>query len=247
MFDFLGRIVKAFGVNKPPFTSAIILCAGASSRFGSDKQMALIDGRGVAERTIDVFEAVEEIREIVLVVPKESVQEYQDIVLQNDYKKVRAIVTGGETRQISAMRGLRHVSDKAKYIAVHDGARCLVTQDIILSVLFEAMEHKCATASYQMTDTIKVSNDEGFIKGTVDRNSLWSVQTPQIFEADAYKIATYKASQEDIEVTDDCMLAENAGYKVKLVETGRDNIKITRPADIALAEYIIANRKEQEQ
>ncbi|MBO5374424.1 MAG: 2-C-methyl-D-erythritol 4-phosphate cytidylyltransferase [Clostridia bacterium] len=246
MFKFFGKLAKAFGASKAPFTSVIILCAGASTRFGSDKQMVNICGKGVAERTIGVFESVEQIDEIVLVVPKESTQEYQDIVLQNEFKKVRAIVTGGETRQISASRGLRHVSEKAKYIAVHDGARCLVTPEMILTVLVEAVENKCATAACQMTDTIKLSTDEGFVKRTVDRSLLWSVQTPQIFEAELYKVATYKAMQEEIEVTDDCMLAENAGFKIKLVETGKDNIKITRPADVALAEYILANRKESE-
>lgn len=242
MFNFFS---KFFGSNKVPFTSAMILCAGASSRFGSNKQMALIDGKSVAQRTISVFEDIEEIQEIVLVVPKDNIREFQDLVVLNEFKKVRAIVTGGETRQLSAARGLRHVSEKAKYVAIHDGARCLVTPEIVLSVLKEAIENNCATAACQMTDTIKLSNDEGFIKHTVDRNSLWSVQTPQIFEIETYKIATYKAIQDEIEVTDDCMLAENAGFKVKLVETGKDNIKITRPADIALAEYIVASRKEE--
>ncbi len=240
MFNFFS---KFFGTNKAPFTSAIILCAGASSRFGSNKQMAIIDGKGVAERTISVFQQIDEIQEIVLVVPKDNIQEYQDIVLINEFKKVRAIVTGGETRQMSAARGLRHVSEKAKYVAIHDGARCLITPEMILTVLVEAIEHNCATAASQMTDTIKLSDENGFVKHTVDRSSLWSVQTPQIFEIESYKIATYKGLQDGFEATDDCMLAENAGFKVKLVETGKDNIKITRPADIALAEYIIANRK----
>lgn len=240
MFNFFS---KFFASDKIPFVSAIILCAGASSRFGSNKQLALIDGKTVAERTIEVFEELDEIQEIVLVVPKESTKDFQDIILLNEFKKVRAIVTGGETRQISASRGLRHISEKAKYVAIHDGARCLVTPEIILSVLEEAIENKCATAACQMTDTIKLSNEEGFIKKTVDRTALWSVQTPQIFETDVYKLATYKAVQDDIEVTDDCMLAENAGFKVKLVDTGKENIKITRPVDIALAEFIIASRK----
>lgn len=242
VFNFFSKL---FGADKTLFTSAVILCAGSSSRFGADKQMAKIDGMGVAERTISVFESLDVINEIVLVVPKECTQEYQDIVLLNEFKKVRAIVTGGETRQISAARGLRHVSEKAKYIAVHDGARCLVTPEIILSVLGAALEHNCATAATQMTDTIKQASADGFVKNTVDRSLLWSVQTPQIFEIDTYKIATYKAMQENAEVTDDCMLVENAGFKVKLVESGKDNIKITRSTDIALAEYIIAYRKEQ--
>ena len=162
----------------------------------------------------------------------------------NDFKKINAIVTGGETRQISALRGLKHVSEKANYVAIHDGARCLVTSDIIEDVFCAALEHKCAAAATRMTDTVKLCDNDGFISKTVDRSMLWTVQTPQIFDIEIYRAITYVAMQNEIEATDDCMLAENAGIRVKLVETGKDNIKITHPCDIGMAEHILENRKE---
>lgn len=230
--------------SKPPYTSAIILCAGASSRFGTNKQMALVCDAPVIQYTINAFEQSDIIKEIVLVVPKDDIKSYQEIIIMNDFKKVSAIVTGGETRQISALRGLKHISEKASYVAVHDGARCLVTTDIIEAVFAEALEHKCATAATKMTDTVKLADKDGFISQTVDRSFLWTVQTPQIFDAEIYKAVTYVAMQNEVEATDDCMLAESAGIKVKLVETGKDNIKITHPCDIAIAEHIIEKRKE---
>ena len=114
---------KLLGGIKYPFTSAIILCAGSSQRFGSDKQMTNCNGQTVAERTVSVFENSNAIKEIVLVVPKDLIQEYKDMVFKNGFSKVSCIVTGGETRQLSALRGFKHISAKSKYVAIHDGAR----------------------------------------------------------------------------------------------------------------------------
>lgn len=247
MFKIFNKVAKVFNSGKSPFTSAIILCAGASSRFGANKQTTMVLSKPVVARTIDAFEQCEKINEIILVVPKEDLLSFQDIVAENDYSKIGAIVIGGETRQLSAMRGLKHVSSKAKYIAIHDGARCLITPKIIEDVLLDAIDFGCATAATRVTDTVKLSDEDGFIKKTVDRSNLWNVQTPQIFEAEAYKGASYVAWEKGIEVTDDCMLAEYAGLSIKLVETGKDNIKITYPEDIALAEHILLKRNGDEQ
>ena len=246
MFKIFSKVAKVFGVGKTPFTSAIILCAGASSRFGSSKQTATVLSKPVVARTIDAFEKCEKINEIILVVPKDDLLSFQDIVAENDYAKIGAIVIGGETRQASAMRGLKHISSKAKYVAIHDGARCLVTPEIIENVLMDAIDFGCATAATKVTDTVKLSDEDGFIKKTVDRSNLWNVQTPQIFEAESYKGASYVAWEKGIEVTDDCMLAEYAGLSIKLVETGKDNIKITYPEDIALAEHILMKRNGED-
>lgn len=241
------KIFNKFGKSGKTSASAIILCAGASTRFGSNKQMATVSGKTVAHRTIEVFQSSPSVKEIILVVPKDDIKEYQDLIVVNDFKKVVAIVTGGDTRQASALRGLKHVSEKAHYIAIHDGARCLITEEIIQSVLNSAIENKCATAATRMTDTIKLSDEEGFVSKTIDREFLWSVQTPQIFEAEIYKIAAYKAKQCGFIATDDCMLAEKAGFKVKLVDVGKENIKITHPSDVLLAEQILRNRGESSQ
>ena len=205
--------------------------------------MAQVLGKGVAERTIAVFEQSKLIKEIVLVVRKEDLQKYKELIVLNDFKKIRCIVVGGDTRQNSAFRGFRHISDKSKYVLIHDGARCLVTEEIIEAVLKKAVEHNAATAACKTTDTVKWTDENDFIKRTLDRENVWTVQTPQAFETKLYKASAYNARQKNILVTDDCMLAEKAGFKVKLVDTGRENIKITVKEDIEYAEYILSKRE----
>ncbi len=242
MFKIFNKLSNSL---KSPFLSAIILCAGHSTRFGDKKQMATVCGKTVAQRTIEVFQASEFVREIILVVPKEDIQEYQDLIVINDFKKVSAVVTGGDTRQASALRGFKHVSEKSKFIAIHDGARCLITTEIIEEVFASAIENRCACAGTKVTDTIKLVDDDGFVKRTVDREYLWNIQTPQIFDKEIYSVAVAKALQDGIVATDDCMLVENAKFKVKLVDCGKENIKITHKSDIILAEHIIRNRSEE--
>lgn len=226
--------------------SAIILCAGNSTRFSSkeNKQLAEISGKAVIVRTIEAFEKSHQIREIILVVRKEDTSEYNRMICECGFKKVSCIVVGGDTRQLSAMRGFKHVSEKAKYVAFHDGARCLVTPEIIDIVVDSAKINNAATAASQVTDTIKISDEHGNIVRTVSREQMWMVQTPQVFEKELYRVCIDNALQKGIVATDDCMLAEAYGQKVKLVETGKENIKITVKSDIALAEAILKTREE---
>lgn len=242
-----SKISNALSNLKNGFVSAIILCAGSSTRFSSEgesKQLAEINGIPVIERTINVFENCTSINEIILVVRKEDAEAFKAFVYDKGYKKIKCIVTGGPTRQSSALRGFKYVSKKAKYVAIHDGARCLLTNDIIENVLNEASKHGIATSASRVTDTVKVADKNGFISKTLDRSNMWNVQTPQIFEYKKYQIAAYKSKQDGFEATDDCMLAEYVGFKVKLVDTGNENIKITVKEDIKRAEAILASRGE---
>lgn len=243
-----SKLVDALHIAKSGFVSAVILCAGSSTRFsnnGENKQLAEINGVPVIERTVRVFDESVDINEIILVVRKEDAEEYKTFVYNKGFKKVKCIVTGGSTRQSSALRGFKYVSKKAKYVAIHDGARCLVTEGIISSVLNATIKHGIATSASRVTDTIKLADKDDFISKTIDRTSLWSVQTPQIFEYKKYQISAYKAKQDNFEATDDCMLAEYAKFKVKLVDTGNDNIKITVKEDIKRAEAILSARGEK--
>lgn len=247
---FISKVVQTIDSIKLGHTSAVILCAGNSTRFGNgseNKQMAQVGGKGVAERTISVFEKCKNIKEIVLVVRKEDLQKYKEIIIANDFKKIRCIVVGGDTRQNSAFRGFRHISEKTKYVIFHDCARCLVTEKIIDTVLKNVIEYNAASAAHRSVDTIKWADDDGMIKRTLDRDYVWSVQTPQAFDVKLYKVSAYNARQKNIEVTDDCMLLEKAGFKVKLVETGSENIKITVKEDLDYAEYIISKRGESKE
>lgn len=245
MFKFFSKFVgKVKGVKRGRI-SAIILCAGGSTRFsdnGESKQFAHIRGIPVILRTILAFEKTDSINEIILVARKEDIEDLKALVCINGIKKVSCIVVGGASRQESAMKGFKHVSEKSAFVAIHDGARCMVTPDIINAVVEEAEQHMAATASTRVTDTVKISDDNGFIKKTINRENVWNVQTPQIFEKKLYTTAIYSAKKNSLNATDDCMLVENIGFKVKLVETGKENIKITVKEDIILAENILTAR-----
>ena len=247
MLKLISKMARAFRRAKSGAASAVILCAGASTRFSANaesKQMAKVNGIPVIVRTINAFENADSVGEIILVVRKEDSERYKELVIEHRFGKVKGIVIGGETRQISALNGFKHISPKSNYVAIHDGARCLVTAEIIERVVDEARLHRAATAASRVTDTVKLADNDGFICKTLDREYVWNVQTPQVFEAKLYTVSAYTAKEKGIEATDDCMLAEAAGFKVKLVDTGKENIKITHKSDISLAEQILNSRED---
>ncbi len=248
MKKLFSQLSEKFNLSHSADTSAILLCAGESTRFSQgrvSKQMASVLGKTVISRTIEAFEASPSIKEIVLVVKKEEAEEYNKIICSSAYKKISCIVVGGDTRQISAMRGFKHISEKSKLVAIHDGARCLVTPEIIEAVIAEARLSGAATSACKVTDTVKISDDDGNISRTVSRENMWTVQTPQVFEHQLYRNCIENAIEKGIGATDDCMLAESYGQRVKLVDTGRENIKITYKEDIFLAEAIIKARGDK--
>ena len=128
-------------------------------------------------------------------------------------------------------------------MAIHDGARCLITPELIEKVCREAYRYKAAIAATAVRDTVKISDSKGFIAETTDRNFVWLAQTPQVISVPLYTAAAYSAREEGFEATDDAMLVEKIKNPVKLVECGRENIKITTPDDIKMAEYILKNRQ----
>lgn len=227
-------------------TSAVILCAGSSTRFsqGADsKQMALVCNEPVILHTLRAFDDSDCICEIILVVRKEDKDKYEELVNTHQIKKVKEIIPGGATRQESAYLGFKSVSGSANYVAIHDGARCLVTPKIISDVSQAAHRYKAAAAASRNTDTVKMVDKKGFVTKTLDRDFVWNVQTPQIFEKKLYNVSLHYVKANHIEVTDDCMMAESAKFKVKLVDTGKENIKITFKSDILLAEQILNSRR----
>lgn len=225
--------------------SAIILAAGASERFGGNKIAYKLDGIPVYIRTLSTFEASPHVGEIILVVKKEEVAAVASVVAEYKFKKLRRVISGGSTRQESALRGFDAIDPNMKYVAIHDAARCLVTTDIIDSVFRSAKIDRAAAAAHKMTDTIKYATSDGYVDRTLDRDYVYAVSTPQIFLTDLYRAAAYTAKEADFAATDDCMLAERVGFPVKLVEIGGDNIKITYKEDIPRAREILARRKAE--
>ena len=137
------------------------------------------------------------------------------------------------------LRGFEKISDRSEFVAIHDGARCLITIDAIDKVLRAAYSWGAATAASHISDTVKRGGFGDFIEDTIDRDSLWRVQTPQVFKTELYRAAAYTAESEGFKATDDNMLVEHIGFRVKLVDCGTGNIKITTPTDLAVAEVLL--------
>jgi len=229
------------------FTSAIILAAGAGSRFSDvagKKQNMELCGIPVIVRTVDAFQRCELIDEIVIVCRKDDVPVYETFSEKYGFSKIKKVVPGGSERIDSAMAGIDAVSDKSKFVAVHDGARCLITPEMIEKTLESAYRDGAAAAGHPSTDTVKFSKLGYTIDETIDRSKIWLIGTPQVFMANMYRAAIYMAKKDGAEVTDDCMMAERLGFKVNLVDIGGENIKITNPEDIYIAEGILRKREE---
>ncbi len=225
--------------------SAVILGAGSSERFGGNKVAYKLGGVPVFIRTLKVFDASPYIDEIVLVVKEEECDAIaSDVIKYGPVKKLKCIIPGGETRQKSALLGFEAINQSAKFVAIHDAARCLITEKMIEDVCREAFSERAATAAHKVTDTVKFSDKRGYIDYTLDRKYVYTVSTPQIFLSDMYRAAAYTARNDGFEATDDCMLAERLGFKVKLVEVGGDNIKLTYKEDVERAEYILRQREK---
>lgn len=242
----LEKIVKAFAVKKP-FLSAVILAGGSGSRFGADKpkQFTEVLGKPVIVRTLLSFERCADVDEIVIVCRAGECELYEALAKENGITKFSRAVTGGDTRQSSSVRGFAAISDKADYVAFHDGARCLIKPENVSAVFKEAHVCKsCAIAASAVTDTVKEKTTLNRVTKTLDRSNLSLAATPQIFYANVYRAAAFTAEKEGFVSTDDASLAEKYGFEVRLVECGRENIKITYPEDVIFAEAILRARGE---
>jgi 2-C-methyl-D-erythritol 4-phosphate cytidylyltransferase len=225
-----------------PMLSAIIVAAGSSQRMGFDKLLALLGDKPVLAHTIDAFERADSVREIVLVARAERVAEFEELVRQSDFKKVRRVVAGGKHRQDSVQAGLSNLSDSATYIAVHDAARPLVMPEQIELVLAIAREHGAAALAEPVTDTLKRADENRLVTGGVSREGLYAMQTPQIFARDLLERAYAGVTANNLSVTDEVSAVEHLGAKVVLVPNDEWNVKITYPRDLFLAQAALARR-----
>ena len=220
---------------------AIIVAAGTGSRFSPDqaKQFIHIHGKPLVIHTLERFEACPEVDEIVLVLSETGREQFQISNFGSEMSKIRSIVTGGATRGESVKNGIESIdAATANVVAVHDGARPLVTSDEITRTIEKADETGAACLVAEVTDTIKEIR-EGIVTGTVDRSKLRRALTPQAFRYDILKRAFDNADLSD-NVTDECYLVEKLGVEIAVVEGSSRNIKITRPEDIRLAEVFLS-------
>ena len=214
---------------------AVIVAAGSSQRMGDvDKMFAQLGGKPVLARVLDVFQSCDLVDRIVVVVNIQSLEKCRQLVAEQAWSRVADICPGGERRQDSVAVGLSRLRD-CHWVVIHDGARPLVTEDLIRRGLAEAEETGAAVAAVPVTDTIKVAGDDRIVQDTPLRDDLWAVQTPQVFRFDIITEAYRRAKAE---VTDDASLLEQSGYRVKLYMGAYDNIKVTVPSDLAVAEVL---------
>ena len=248
---FLEKLAEVFRSDEyeksHPFTSAVILCAGSGTRFAPDgsvtKQNVLVCGVPVAVRSILAFEACKFADEIIVVCRADEIAAFEAYRAEYGFAKVARIVEGGATRQESSLRGFEATDDKSKYVMIHDGARCLVTTEIIEATARAAYKHRAAVAAERCRDTVKLSENGKTTTDTADRDRIWLAKTPQAFYSNLYRAAAYMAKKDGATVTDDASMAERLGFEVALVDCGSQNLKITYPEDVILAEAIIKARE----
>jgi 2-C-methyl-D-erythritol 4-phosphate cytidylyltransferase len=222
--------------------TAILVAGGDSRRMGFDKLFATIAGRSVIAHTIHAFERTDCVGEIIVVAHKDRVDEIKTIGREEKFKKVRSIIRGGKHRQDSVRAGLDHLETGAKYVAIHDAARPLVTAEQIERVFEQSRIHGAASLAEPISDTLKHADAEFFVTGPVDRDRLYAMQTPQVFERQLLGEAYRAVYAETVLVTDEVSAIERLGRKVILVPNKDLNFKITYPRDLALAEFVLKQR-----
>ena len=216
---------------------AVIVAAGSASRMGGiDKVMAPLKGEPMIVRTVRTFQECGAIAEIVVVTRQDLIAPISNLCAGFD--KVKAVVVGGNSRVESVWLGLSALGVGVELAAVHDGARPLISPEVIDRTVRAAHSYGAAAPAIPVKDTIKVVQG-GLIASTPDRSALQAVQTPQIFDYDLLRGALKKAIQEDAPITDDCSAVERIGVKVKIVEGEERNLKVTTPFDLKIAEMLL--------
>lgn len=244
---FFGKIASKVSRFNSVNCSAIIVAGGKGTRFSQTgtKQMETVKGIPVVVRSVNAFESSDIINEIIIVVRDEEKEVYEQFREQYGWKKVTRITSGGEERCDSVLCGFKCISDKSQYVFIHDAARCLITPDMILAVGRDALKYGAACAAEKARDSVK-SAEKDLITENLDRSKLWYAQTPQAFKTELYRAAVYTAvGNGSFHATDDCTLVGNIGYAVHLTDCGSENMKITYPADIRIAEAILDYRESQ--
>ena len=223
------------------YCGAVIVAAGSASRMGGiDKVMAPLGGEPMILRTVRAFEDCETVKEIVIVTRQDLMGPIAELC--SGFTKIRSVVQGGSSRQESVKLGLLAFSKEVRLAAVHDGARPLVSGELIDKVIRAAHSYGAAAPAIPVKDTIKVF-EGGFIAATPDRSTLRAVQTPQVMDRDLLLGALEKAEQEGTALTDDCSAVEHIGMRVRLVEGEERNLKVTTPLDLKIAELLLEEKK----
>ena len=219
------------------YCGAVIVAAGNASRMGGiDKVMAQLGGEPMILRTVRTFQQADVIKEIVIVTREDLISPIMELCA--DFPKVRAVVLGGADRSESVQAGLNVLSEKVRLVAVHDGARPLITWQVIDRAVRAGNTYGAAAPAIPVKDTIKMVQG-GVVSVTPDRSKLQAVQTPQVFDFDLLRAALKKVRIDGYSITDDCSAVEHIGMCVKIVQGDEHNIKVTTPMDLRVAQMLL--------
>lgn len=225
---------------KLKYCGAVIVAAGTASRMGGiDKIMEPLNGEPLVMYSVRAFQNCDAIKEIVVVTRQDLVLPIMSLCAGID--KVKAVIAGGSSRPESVSAGLNALSDKVRLSAIHDGARPLITWQVIDRTVRAANSYGAAAPGIPVKDTIKVVTG-GVVKETPDRKNLYAIQTPQVFDIALLRGALKKAKDDGAEITDDCSAVERMGMSVKIVEGDERNLKVTTPIDLAVAKLFLEER-----
>jgi len=222
--------------------TAIIPAAGSGKRLNAKKQFLKLLGKPLISYTISEFESCQSVDDIIVISAKDDIEQTKELL--KGFKKVKKIIEGGAERQDSVYNGINSVEVESEedIILIHDGARPLITRDIISKAISEAKVAKAVVVGVPSKDTIKTVSKDGIVAETLDRKAIWLVQTPQVFSFSVIKEAYERAKRIGYKATDDSKLVERLGISVKIVMGSYENIKITTSEDIAIAEAILKGR-----
>lgn len=223
-----------------PTLAVVVVAAGASRRFGTDKLFASLGGRPVLAWSLRALESTPCVGEVVLVTSTENLARGRHLVDRHEFLKARLVISGGARRQDSVWNGIRAVIG-ARWVAIHDGARPFLTRALIERGLQAARDNGGAVAALPVKDTIKVIEQEPLIARTPDRRRLWAAQTPQVFDYE--KLVQAFEANHGADVTDDAELFERASFPVAVYPGDEENLKITTPVDLIMARAIARARR----
>jgi 2-C-methyl-D-erythritol 4-phosphate cytidylyltransferase len=225
--------------------TALIPAAGMGRRMGKAvaKQFLPLGDKPMLAHTLLAFQRAAEIDEIIPILSKEDMEScLRDIIEQYHITKVKTLVVGGKERQDSVMNGLKKLDKDASVVLVHDGVRPFVTAEMIRESVELAKKGECVVVGVPLKDTIKEVDDKGLVRHTLERSRLWAIQTPQAFPVKALKRAYEEAFKKRVYGTDDATIVERMGGSVRVLMGSYENIKITTPEDLMLAEEILKRR-----
>ena len=245
--DLIAAYKRLRKEEEPLSCAAVVLGAGSAQRMGFDKMTAMLDGQPVLVRAINAFEQSPLIEEIVVVTKEERLEEVAELCKIYNLSKVSSVVMGGKTRTESALAGVMALKKDCRLTAIHDGARPFVSKQLIEDCIRRASIQYAAIPVVKSTDTLRAVDENGSLIGTYDRDRVVRVQTPQVFLSEIIKGALSDAVQKGMTFTDDASAVERMGVRIQAVEGDEENIKLTTPQDMLIAQGILERRKSAAQ